>query len=437
MAIDRLFSRRRGRRGRVRWLWLLVLAPAVLLLRPLFGTVEPVQETQAYTEVVVPPLGSPTPPGLTAASAILMDADTGTILYQKHPHARRPMASLTKMMTGILAIEHGHLDDVVTASANASKTPFTGLYLKEGEKVKLRDLLWGLLLRSANDACVAAGEKVAGSEAKFVEMMNAKAKALGLKDTHFMNPHGLNADGHYSSAYDLAQIARCGLQKPLFAEIVGHKYHRIGRSIEKKDEVVVNKNRLLFRWDRADGVKTGYTKEAGHCLAASASANGWRLIAVVLKSADSWTESRTLLQWGMSRFQQVVVAKKGTPLATVQVLGGLQPKVQAIVAKDIATVAPRGARVDLKTQVAPGKMRAPVKQGDMVGTLVARRGDREIGRALLLAAASVEPQPLFRFPGSIVSIAAAIGALLILAAGARYGRKVAQGSGGRRRRLTP
>ena len=419
------------------WLLVLMLVPLLAVMRPLFGTIERPKDASAVREVRYEGRRPGAPPQVTAPSAVLMDANTGTILLQRGAHVRRPMASVTKMMTAILVLEHGKLDEVVTASKHASETPYTGLYLKQGEKITLRDLLWALLLRSANDACVAAGEHVAGSEAQFVEMMNAKAQALGLKNTHFMNPHGLNAEGHYSSAYDLAQIARYGMRMPLFAEIVNCRYHRVDRSIEKKDVVVVNKNRLVFRWDQCDGIKTGYTRQAGHCLAASASQGPWRLIAVVLKSGNSWEDSRRMLQWGMRHYQSVDMARKASPVTEVRVMGGREEKVQAVLDRDLQVVVPNGARVDVTTQVTPGKVRAPVRQGDSVGKLVLRQGEKEIGQALLLAANTVEPRPLLPRPGYVVMVLIGLSTLLLLPPVARYGRKAAQGFGRRGRRLPP
>lgn len=436
MAYDRIFTTRRRRRH---WPWLLLLlvaAPALYALTPRAGqrqdskAIQVVRQVQFATRPVAPG------PPVSAQSAILMDADTGAILYERDAHARRPMASTTKIMTAILVLEHARPTDVVVASKQASETPFTGLYLKPGERITVEDLLWAILLRSANDACVAAGEHVAGTEAKFVEMMNAKARELGLHDTHFVNPHGLHAPGHYSSAYDLAVMARYGLQYPLFAEMVSRKRKRIERSIEKQDSVVVNKNRLLFRWDAADGIKTGYTRQAGHCLVASASKDGWRLIAVVLKSSDCWSDSRALLEYGFRHYQRVLIARRGAPLGTARVVGGVRETVRAVPAKDLAVVTPRGVQVAVQTQVSDGTARAPILRGDTLGTLTLREDDRVLGRTLLVAANAVAEKPR---PGLVARMMVVLGGLFglfALSAVARHhGRKASQSIGRRRRRF--
>ncbi len=175
------------------------------------------------------------PPEIKAASAVVMDAATGEVLYAKNPHVRRPNASTTKIMTAILMIEKCRMTDTITASKNVSETPFTSLHLKEGEKILAKDLLVGMLVRSANDAAVAVAEHVAGSVPAFVNMMNRKAAQIGCEDTHFVTPNGLYDKDHYSSAYDLCLMARYALQYPLFNEAVNtRKYCLASRTMNKK-----------------------------------------------------------------------------------------------------------------------------------------------------------------------------------------------------------
>ncbi|MDH7569228.1 MAG: D-alanyl-D-alanine carboxypeptidase family protein [Armatimonadota bacterium] len=443
MPRDNLFAPRHRRRGSLARFALVgcIAAAGLLLLRPIAGrairrgAVTP-PEVKAQVVCETRPVG--VPPQVSAQSAILMDADSETVLYQKDAHTRRPMASLTKMMTAILVIEHAAPTDVVTASEHASLTPFTGLYLKKGEKATVEDLLWGMLLRSANDACVAAGEHVAGSEQAFVEMMNAKARELHLNDTHFQNPHGLHAEGHYSSAYDLARLACYCMRNPRFAAMAGWKRKRIDRSMEKQDVVVVNKNRLLFRWNLADGIKTGYTRQAGHCLAASASQGGWRLVAVVLKSADAFSDARALLEHGFRQYERVMVVRKDAPVTQVPVAGGTRREVPLVAARQFSTVAAKGAKTSVALQtldLAP--LRAPIERGAAVGTLVVCRADRELERIPLLAGDDV---PAARFAAFSVPLGGALVslvAILSLRSVARYGRKASKNPRRRRNRLSP
>lgn len=438
MKRDNLFTPRRHFLSTWRFFVLLglVCAPAYALLRSHTRHGRPLVETQVVVEVSVDSAPAPSPPTLSAQSALLMDAATGTILYQKAAHTRRPMASTTKIMTALLVLEHGQLADVVTASEHAVNTPHTGLYLRKGEQVTQEDLLWAILLRSANDACVASAEHVAGSEEAFVALMNAKAQELGMKDTHFVNPHGLHHPDHYSSAYDLGILARYAMNHPLFAEIVGRKRRRIQRSMEKQDVVLVNKNRLLFLWNLADGVKTGYTRQAGHCLVASASQEGWRLIAVVLKSNNAFADSRALLEYGFHGYQQVKVPKEEAPVAAVPVVNGTQETVPAIPDHPITLVAPRAARVEQQMHLRVGKMRAPILCGDWVGTLVVRRNGAEAERAPLVAASVVGKANRPLVPRWVLG-ACALLVLFSLRRVAHHGRKTAQGARRRRSRFSP
>ncbi|MGB9826330.1 MAG: D-alanyl-D-alanine carboxypeptidase family protein, partial [Desulfofundulus sp.] len=209
------------------------------------------------------------PPRVTADAAVLMDATTGQVLYAKNAHQPRPPASTTKILTALLAIEGGKLDQVVTVSPGAAAVGESSMHLFPGQHLTLEQLLYGALLRSGNDACVAIAEHIAGSEANFVLLMNQKARQLGARDSHFCNPHGLPARGHLSSAYDLALLTRYALKNPTFKSLVSTRYH--GFSTPPWGEYHLhNTNRLLWSYQGADGVKTGTTSEAGMCLVASA-----------------------------------------------------------------------------------------------------------------------------------------------------------------------
>ena len=245
------------------------------------------------------------PEQLSAGSALLMDADTGAILFARHHMERRSPASTTKIMTALLILEEGRLDEKVVITERATAVTGTRLGLRRGQQVTLRDLLWAILIKSANDAALAAAEHVGGSEEQFVARMNAKADSLGMQGTHFTNPHGLDNPDHYSTAYDLAILARQALHNPTFARMVQTREAQLailtgrnGKVVRRK--VVRTHNQLLGQFAGADGVKTGYTEQAGRCLVASATRGDHRLITVLLNDSRRWAEAAALLEYGFA-----------------------------------------------------------------------------------------------------------------------------------------
>lgn len=241
---------------------------------------------------------------MTSAKAMcLMEATTGRVLAFKNADARLAMASTTKIATAITAIENAHdLDEVFEVSPKAVGISGTSLYLRKGEKHSLRDLLYGLMLVSGNDASFAIGERVGGSVEHFVDKMNFLAHRLGAKNTHFENTHGLDEEGHYTSAKDLATITSYALNNDTFREIVSTQNKKI-TSLDGKDRYLCNKNKLLRTYDGAIGVKTGFTDDAGRCLVSAAERDGMRLVCVVLCCGPMFEESAALLDWGFKNFQ--------------------------------------------------------------------------------------------------------------------------------------
>lgn len=242
-------------------------------------------------------------PKITAEAAILIDGKTGEILYEKNAFEPRPPASLTKVMTALLAVELGDLKATVSVSENAAHTGESRLNLMAGESIDLENLLYGALLKSGNDTCVAIGEYIGGDEKKFVEMMNLKAKLLGCGQTNFVNTNGLPDPSHYSTAYDLSLMARAGLQNPTFKTIVQTQYYTVHWK-NKRQVQIKNTNRLLQFYDGAIGVKTGTTNAAGQCLIAAAQRNDTQLIVVVLKSSNRFLDSTILLDYGFASVRQ-------------------------------------------------------------------------------------------------------------------------------------
>ena len=253
-------------------------------------------------------------PSVSSQRAILMDQETGRILYEKDAHSQSRIASITKIMTAILAIESGKMDQEVTVSSNAAGTEGSSLYLKAGEKIKLEDLVYGLMLRSGNDAAVAIAEFVGGSLDGFVYMMNEKANEIGMENTHFANPHGLDDhENHYSTAYDMAVLTRYSMENDLYKEIAGTKVHTAPNPEEKWDRKWKNKNRLLTElYKYSTGGKTGYTKLAKRTLVSTASKDGENLIAVTLNGPDDWKDHIGMFEYGFKQFDYKIVLEKGT-----------------------------------------------------------------------------------------------------------------------------
>lgn len=242
-----------------------------------------------------------------AKAAALIDVSSSRILYEQNGNERLPIASLTKIMTAIVAIEEGDLKSKVKVGKNAVGVEGSSIYLQYNEELSLEDLLYGLMLRSGNDAAMAIAEHIGGSMEGFVYLMNRKAELLGLKNTHFMNPHGLDHRDHYASAHDLALLTAYALQNPTFRTIVSTKVKTAPLPGEKWDRKWVNKNKMLRLYPGGDGVKTGYTKIAKRCLASSATRDGRQLAAIVLNDGDDWNDSMKLLDYGFQEYQLVEI----------------------------------------------------------------------------------------------------------------------------------
>lgn len=254
------------------------------------------------------------PPELSAEAAALIDVKSGRILYEKEGDKRLPIASITKIMTAIIALENHALDDIVTVSDRAEGVEGSSIYLRRGEKVKLINLLYGLMLRSGNDAAVAIAEHVGGSVEGFVFLMNQKAEELGMNNTHFANPHGLDDEKHYSTARDMAILTAYAMGNPVFQEIVSTRVKSVDWPGEQWNRLFINKNKMLRYYKGADGVKTGYTRKANRTLVSSATRDGMQLAAVTLNDPDDWMDHTNLLDWGFEHFVTHPIVSATTPV---------------------------------------------------------------------------------------------------------------------------
>lgn len=256
-------------------------------------------------------------PEVSAQSAVLIDQLSGRVLFDHNSREKLPIASITKVMTAILAIESGKLNKTFTVSPEALRTEGSSIYLKAGEKIKLKDLVYGLMLRSGNDASRAIAEAVAGSEPGFVLMMNEKAHELGMTNSHFTNPNGLENPNHYSTAYDMALLMRYAMGNAEFRKVVGTKLHRVSATNKEGIRVWKNKNKMLRLYKYATGGKTGFTKKARRTLISTASKNNLDLIAVTLNDGDDWKDHQGMFEWAFAHFRPVQVARKGKLKAKV------------------------------------------------------------------------------------------------------------------------
>ncbi|MBM7694840.1 D-alanyl-D-alanine carboxypeptidase [Peribacillus deserti] len=250
---------------------------------------------------------------VSAESAVLMEQESGRILFEKNPHERRRIASITKIMTALLAIESGKMKKDVKISSYAAGTEGSSLYLKPGQKMKLEDLVYGLMLRSGNDAGVAIAEYIGGSVEGFAYLMNQKAEELGMKDSNFTNPHGLdNTKNHYSSAYDMALLTKYAMKFSEYRKITGTKIHKAPNPNENWDYSWRNKNRLLTQlYKYCTGGKTGYTKLARRTLVTTAEKDGLKLIAVTLNDGDDWDDHKNMYEYAFSHYKLTELLSAG------------------------------------------------------------------------------------------------------------------------------
>lgn len=343
---------------------------------------------------------------LHSKAAVVIDAASGRVLYEKNAHQPLPPASVTKVMTLILALEaiqngEATWDEMVTTSARAASMGGTQIWLETGEQMAYGDLLWAIAIGSANDAAVAIAEHLAGTEAAFAERMNARARELGAQNTHFLNASGLPpADvgmtgEHVTSAYDLAVISRHALNLPKFRELVSTWGPVVMRPDGSGEPVLWSLNSMLRTYPGMDGIKTGFTREAGYNLSATAERQGVRVIAVNLGAEtpdQRQADIQRLLDYGFSQLKSVPVAKAGEELTVVRVRRGLPATLSVTVKEDVfATVlSGKDETPEIRFEWPLEGVVAPIRQGDQVGTLVVTVNDIEVGRHPLIAASDIE-----------------------------------------------
>lgn len=353
------------------------------ILAALLLSVIPVQPITAFAAEIQAAQAAPT---VSAASAILMCAD-GRVVFEKNADERRPMASTTKIMTALVAIEHLSLDTVVIVPDEAVGVEGSSMYLQRGEVVTVRDLLYALMLQSANDAAAALAIITAGSVEKFAEMMNAKADELGLESTHFMNPHGLDDPEHYTTARELARITAAALSNETFRAITSTLKYSYMTSV--KSGLFVNHNKLLYSLDNCIGGKTGYTKKTGRCLVSATDNDGLIFICVTLSDPDDWDDHRALHSYAMSVTHKNSDLSAGEYEYELPVINGVTRTVKCSNAEGAAFYAFDGDDVRYEVEL-PRFMYAPVSEGDVCGRVVVYSAGAQVAEAPIVAVSGSE-----------------------------------------------
>ncbi|MCK8827078.1 D-alanyl-D-alanine carboxypeptidase [Natroniella acetigena] len=342
---------------------------------------------------------------LESESAVLMDARSGRILYEKNPHQQKPPASITKIMTMLLtmeAIEEGRaqLTDKVPTSEHAAEMGGSQIWLEPGEEMTLKEMLKAIAIVSANDACVAVAEYLYGTEEEFVRAMNEKAEELGMENTYFKNTNGLpiteeGEEGNYTTAYDIALMSRELLKYPQILEYTSTWIDHL----RDGDSFLRNTNDLVRFYEGADGLKTGYTVEAGFCLSATASQRGMRFITVVMNAPNSkvrFGETRELLSYAFNIHQAIDIIEKGVEVSQVDVFKGKSERVTAIAAEDLTVSVIKGEESEVKKQIwLDQEVIAPINAGDDIGEIIVIKNGEQIGQVDLVAAEEVDQANLF------------------------------------------
>lgn len=380
----------------IAYLTTIALVFTCLTVSPIFAeentAVSPAASAQNKTNVM----------DLKSKGAILIDAATGNVLLEKNSHEKLPIASVTKIMSMLLvmeAVDSGKIkyEDKVPVSDHAYRMGGSQVYLKPGEEFTVLEMLKAVAIHSANDATVALAEKISGSEEAFTAAMNEKARELGMKDTNFLDCTGLEDEGHYSSANDVALMSRELIMKhPKILELTTTWHDTFRNGTFSLD----NTNKLIRSYQGANGLKTGFTTKAGYCLSASAKRNNLQLISVVLGGPDNnarFGESSKLLDYGFANYEITKVNSKNDPEGTVDIKKGLKTKVNAVLKDDVHLLLNKGEKGKITREVKlETDLEAPIQAGQKIGEVIYKIGDREVGKAEVISESSVEKASFLR-----------------------------------------
>ena len=324
----------------------------------------------------------------TARSAVIIERKTGQVLLEHNANVPLPMASTTKVMTALMALEYGKLEEMVTVGRNAYGVPGTSIYLNLGETISLHDLLCGLLLASGNDAAVAIAEHIGGDVPAFCRMMTQRAQELGCRDTVFANPHGLPAHDHHTTAEDLALIAREAMKHEVFRQIVSTQRASIPWEGRTYPRILNNKNRLLSSYEGATGIKTGYTRAAGRCLVFGAKRGNMEVIGVVLNCSNWFEEAARLMDLAYERYEGFTALSSGEMIRVLPVVDGKQETVRICAGAELYAVVPKGS-VPVWILELPDQIQAGTQEGECVGQAMLQLDSRTLATIPLVNAQSL------------------------------------------------
>ncbi len=328
-----------------------------------------------------------------AQAAVCMDAQTGRVILEQNAHMKLGMASTTKVMTGIIAVEHGELQEIVTVGKNAQGVEGTSIYLVEGEQQTMENLVYGLMLESGNDAAVAIAEHISGTCEQFAKLMNEKAQKIGAMNTNFVNPHGLYDPMHYTTAYDLALISAYAMKNDTFAKIAKAPNCAMPWPGHDGNKVFYNRNRLLNLYDGCDGVKPGYTPETGRTLVGSATKNNMRIITVTLNCRDDWNLHSRMLDYAFANYRLLAVVENNKNSGTIQIKGGNEYETALVTKGRVDICIKNGEKPNIEIEYdIPKYVWAPVASGRIVGYANVKADGNPIGSVPLLAQDKVDKE---------------------------------------------
>lgn len=326
---------------------------------------------------------------LSAQSAVLIEQSTGRVLFDKNCEKRMKPASTTKILTAICALEYGNLDDIVTVSKNAACQEGSSMYLNEGEKIKLEDLIYGLMLNSGNDAAVAIAEYISKDTIKFSKLMNEKAVDIGAYNSNFVTPNGLDDENHYVTAKDLALITASALENEKFCEIVKTR-NKVITTENGNKKYLTNHNKMLSLYNGCIGVKTGFTKASGRTLVTASDNNGIKLIAVTLNASDDWNDHKKLLDFGNSRVRKINILDKEKEVFDAVVKNGVKSGVKLKCENGYSDIEIDGNKDKFELKYNVKKLKAPVMKNEIAGSVEVYKNGEKVFKTNLRSLESVD-----------------------------------------------